>query len=151
MTSISHFGHDRWLLDSGASHHIACTPYPFFGLHPVDTSKILLGDKKLLDVVGVGNLEISDVCFRDVLCIPKFIQIFFQSIRLPMVRYRRLWNSLQIIFSLERLILEKSLQLVMLITSLACIPSLIFLMMMTMYLTLLLLVLSIIPHERLLI
>lgn len=70
VTSTFHSGRDRWFLDSGASHHMGFSPYPFLGLHPTDTSKILLGASKLLDVAGVGNVEIGDGCFRDVLCIP---------------------------------------------------------------------------------
>jgi hypothetical protein len=53
-TSTSSF--DEWLIDSGASYHMAKDKAIFFALNECNTKKIFVGDDRSLRVVGSGTI-----------------------------------------------------------------------------------------------
>jgi hypothetical protein len=65
-TSCSH----EWLIDSGASYHMAKDKAIFSSLNECNTKKIFVGDDRSLNVVGSGTVQVDNGHFNDVLCVP---------------------------------------------------------------------------------
>jgi hypothetical protein len=66
-TSTSSF--DEWLIDFGASYHMAKDKAIFFALNECNTKKIFVGDDRFLGVVGSGTVQVDNGYFHDVLCV----------------------------------------------------------------------------------
>jgi hypothetical protein len=61
---------DEWLIDSGAYYHMAKDKDIFFSLNECNTKKIFVGDDRSLSVLGSGIVQVENVHFNDVLCVP---------------------------------------------------------------------------------
>ena len=68
VSSSSH-SHE-WLIDSGASYHMAKNKAMFSSLHDCNTKNIYVGDDRSLNVVGTGTVHLDNGQFNDVLCVP---------------------------------------------------------------------------------
>ena len=62
----------RWLLDSGASHHMSSSHNLFSSFEVSPTPYILMGNKNVIIVCGKGSIDIDDGIFHDVLCVLSF-------------------------------------------------------------------------------
>jgi hypothetical protein len=60
----------EWLIDSGASYHMAKDKAIFSALNECNTKKIFVGDDRSLSVVGSGTIQVDNGHFNDVLCVP---------------------------------------------------------------------------------
>jgi hypothetical protein len=67
-TSTSTF--DEWLIDSGASYHMAKDRAIFSTLNESNTNQIFVGDDRALSVEGSGTIQVENGHFNDVLCVP---------------------------------------------------------------------------------
>jgi hypothetical protein len=61
---------DEWLIDYGASYHMAKDKDIFFALNECNTKKIFVGDDISPRVVGSGKVQVDNGHFNDVLCVP---------------------------------------------------------------------------------
>jgi hypothetical protein len=61
---------DEWLIDSGASYHMAKDKAIFSALNECNTKKIFVGDDRSLSVVGSRTVQVDNGHFNDVLCVP---------------------------------------------------------------------------------
>jgi hypothetical protein len=61
---------DEWLIDSGASYHMAKDRDIFSTLNECDTKKIFVGDDRSLSVERSGTIQIENDHFNYVLCVP---------------------------------------------------------------------------------
>jgi hypothetical protein len=61
---------DEWLIDYGASYHIAKDRAIFSTLNECNTKKIFVGDDRSLSVEGSGRVQVENGHFNDVLCVP---------------------------------------------------------------------------------
>jgi hypothetical protein len=61
---------DEWLIDSGASYHMAKDRDIFSTLNECNTKKIFVGDDRSLSVEGYGTVQVENGHFNDVLCVP---------------------------------------------------------------------------------
>jgi hypothetical protein len=61
---------DEWLIDSGASYHMAKDKAIFYALNECNTKKIFVGDDRSLSVIGSGTVQVDNGHFNDVLCVP---------------------------------------------------------------------------------
>jgi hypothetical protein len=61
---------DEWLIDSGASYHMAKDKAIFSALNECNTKKVFVGDDRSLSVVGSGTVQVDNGHFNDVLCVP---------------------------------------------------------------------------------
>ena len=61
----------EWLIDSGASYHMAKDKSIFSTMHECNTKQIFIGDDRSLSVVGSGTVPVENDHFSDVLCVPK--------------------------------------------------------------------------------
>jgi hypothetical protein len=61
---------DEWLIDLGASYHMAKDKAIFFALNECNTKKIFVGDDRSLSVVGSRTVQVDNGHFNDVLCVP---------------------------------------------------------------------------------
>jgi hypothetical protein len=61
---------DKWLIDSGASYHMAKDRDIFSTLNECNTKKIFVGDDRSLSVEGYGTVQVENGHFNDVLCVP---------------------------------------------------------------------------------
>jgi hypothetical protein len=61
---------DEWLIDSGASYHMAKDKDIFSALNECNTKKIFVGDDRSLSVVGSGTIQVENGHFNDVVCVP---------------------------------------------------------------------------------
>ena len=68
VSSSSH-SHE-WLIDSGASYHMAKNKAMFSSLNDCNTKNIYVGDDRSLNVVGTGTVHLDNGQFNDVLCVP---------------------------------------------------------------------------------
>jgi hypothetical protein len=68
-TTTTSSSHD-WLIDLGASYHMAKDKYIFSSLNECNTKKIFVGDDRSLSVVGSGTVQVDNGHFNDVLCVP---------------------------------------------------------------------------------
>jgi hypothetical protein len=68
-TTTTSSSHD-WLIDSGASYHMAKDKDIISSLNECNTKKIFVGDDRSLSVVGSGIVQVDNGHFNDVLCVP---------------------------------------------------------------------------------
>src|SRR5271168_4809621 len=68
VSSSSH-SHE-WLIDSGASYHMAKNKAMFSSLNNCNTKNIYVADDRSLSVVRTGTVHIDNGQFNDVLCVP---------------------------------------------------------------------------------
>ena len=68
VSSSFHF--HEWLIDSGASYHMAKNKAMFSSLNDCNTKNIYVGDDRSLNVVGTGTVHLDNGQFNDVLCVP---------------------------------------------------------------------------------
>jgi hypothetical protein len=61
---------NEWLIDSGASYHMAKDKDMFSALKECNTKEIFVGDDRSLSVVGSGTIQVDNGHFNDVLCVP---------------------------------------------------------------------------------
>jgi hypothetical protein len=61
----------EWLIDSGASYHMAKEKNIFSTLNECNTKKIFVVDDRSLSVVGSGTIQVDNGHFNDVLCVPR--------------------------------------------------------------------------------
>jgi hypothetical protein len=64
------FTSDEWLIDSGASYHMDKDKAIFSALNECNTKKIFIGDDISLSVVRSREIQVDNVHFNDVLCVP---------------------------------------------------------------------------------
>jgi hypothetical protein len=60
----------EWLIDSGASYHMAKDKAIFSSLNECNTKKIFVGDNRSLSVVGSRTVQVDHVHLNYVLCVP---------------------------------------------------------------------------------
>jgi hypothetical protein len=61
---------DEWLIDSGASYHMAKDRDIFSSLNECNTKKKFVGDDRSLSVEGYGTVQVENGHFNDILCVP---------------------------------------------------------------------------------
>jgi hypothetical protein len=61
---------DEWLIDSGASYHMAKDKSIFSVVNECNTKKIFVGDDRSLSVIRSGTVQVDNGHFNDVLCVP---------------------------------------------------------------------------------
>ena len=71
-TASSSSTSNEWLIDSGASYHMAKDKAIFSTMHECNTKQIFVGDDRSLSVVGSGIVPVENVHFSDVLCVLNF-------------------------------------------------------------------------------
>jgi hypothetical protein len=62
---------DTWIIDSGASHHMAATKEFYSSLDACKFPPILMGDNSPVEVTDKGRIELTNKSFENVLHIPK--------------------------------------------------------------------------------
>jgi hypothetical protein len=62
---------DAWIIDSGASHHMAATKLVYSSLNACKGPPILMGDNSPVEVTGKGRIELTNESFENVLHFPK--------------------------------------------------------------------------------
>jgi hypothetical protein len=62
---------DSWIIDYGASHHMAAKEEVFTSLSLCSGPPILMGDDTLVAVAGEGRVELHNGSFENVLYVPK--------------------------------------------------------------------------------
>ena len=60
-----------WIVDSGASHHMAATKESFSSLDACKGPPILMGDDSPIDMTNKGKIQLNHGIFEDVLHVPK--------------------------------------------------------------------------------
>ena len=72
-TASSSSTSNEWLIDSGASYHIAKDQAIFSTMHECNTKQIFVSDDRSLSVVGsgIGTVLVENGHFNDVLCVPR--------------------------------------------------------------------------------
>jgi len=60
----------EWLINFGASYHMAKNKAMFSSLNDCNTKNIYVGDDRSLSVVGTGTVHLDNGQFNDVLCVP---------------------------------------------------------------------------------
>ena len=65
---------NEWLIDSGASYHMAKDQAIFSTMHECNTKQIFVGDDISLSVIGSRIVPIENGHFSDVLCSNNFLQ-----------------------------------------------------------------------------
>ena len=61
----------EWLIDSGASYHMAKDQAMFSTMHECNTKQIVVGDDRSLSIVGSGTVPVENCHFSDVLFFPR--------------------------------------------------------------------------------
>jgi hypothetical protein len=61
---------NEWLIDYGASYHMAKDRAIFSTLNECNTKKIFVGDDRSLSVEGSGTIPVENGHFNNVLCVP---------------------------------------------------------------------------------
>jgi hypothetical protein len=69
-TTYTSSSSDEWLIDFGASYHMAKDKDIFSSLNECNTKKIFVGDDRSLSVVGSRIVQVDNGHFKDVLCVP---------------------------------------------------------------------------------
>lgn len=59
-----------WVLDSGASHHMASSKEELASLESYTMPSILMGDDTPVEVCGRGSVDVGDGILHDVICVP---------------------------------------------------------------------------------
>jgi hypothetical protein len=62
---------DDWIVDSGASHHMAASEAVYSSLDACKGPPILMGDNSSVKVTGKGRIELTNRSFENVLHVPK--------------------------------------------------------------------------------
>jgi hypothetical protein len=62
---------DAWIVDSGASHHMAASKAIYYSLDACKGPPILMGDNSSVEVTGKGRIELTNGSFENVLHVPK--------------------------------------------------------------------------------
>jgi hypothetical protein len=62
---------DAWIVDSGASHHMASPKEVYYYLDAFKGPPILMGDNSFVEVTGKGRIELTNGSFENVLHAPK--------------------------------------------------------------------------------
>jgi hypothetical protein len=62
---------DAWIVDSGASHHMAATKEVYSSLDACKGPPILMGDNSPVEVTDKGRIELTNESFENVLHVPK--------------------------------------------------------------------------------
>ena len=70
-TTSSSSTSNEWLIDSGASYHMAKDKAIFSTMHECNTNQIFVGDDRSLSVVGSGTFLVENGHFSDVLRVPR--------------------------------------------------------------------------------
>ena len=70
-TASSSSTSNEWLIDSGASYHMAKDQPIFSTMHECNNKQIFVGHDSSLNVVGSGTIPVENGHFSDVLCVPK--------------------------------------------------------------------------------
>jgi hypothetical protein len=70
FNTTSTSSYDEWLIDSGASYHMAKEKNIFSTLNECNTKKIFVRDDRSLSVVRSGTIQVDNGHFNDVLCVP---------------------------------------------------------------------------------
>ena len=66
-----HSAPQEWIIDSGASHHMASSKESFSSLHAYSGPPILMGDNSAVAATGQGRVQFEDGSFENVLHIPR--------------------------------------------------------------------------------
>ena len=61
---------NTWIIDLGASHHMASSQENFASIEPCTMPAILMGDDTPVEVHGRGAVDVGEGTFQDVLCVP---------------------------------------------------------------------------------
>jgi len=81
----SHPTLDRWIVDSGASHHMTCQQGYFIAYNP-DSTAVTLANNSIVKAAGRGDVVLllppDDITFKDVLHIPSLVFSSLLSLRL---------------------------------------------------------------------
>jgi hypothetical protein len=62
---------DAWIVDSGASHHMATSKAIYYSLDACKSPPILMGDNSSVKFTGKGRIECTNESFENVLHVPK--------------------------------------------------------------------------------
>jgi hypothetical protein len=62
---------DAWIIDSGASHHMAISEAVYSSLDACKGPPILMGDNSFVEVTDKGRIELTNESFKTVLHVPK--------------------------------------------------------------------------------
>jgi hypothetical protein len=62
---------DAWIVDSGASHHMAASKVVYSSLDACKGPPILMGDNSSVKVTGKGRIELTNGGFENMLHVPK--------------------------------------------------------------------------------
>jgi hypothetical protein len=62
---------DAWIVDLGASHHLAASEVVYFSLDACKGPPILMGDNSFVEVTDKGRIELTNGSFENVLHVPK--------------------------------------------------------------------------------
>jgi hypothetical protein len=62
---------NAWIVDSGASHHMAASKAIYYYLDACKVPPILMGDNSSVEVTGKGRIEPTNGSFENVLHVPK--------------------------------------------------------------------------------
>jgi hypothetical protein len=62
---------DAWIVDSGASHHMATSEAVYYSLDACKGPPIIMGDNSSVEVTGKGRIELTNGSFENVLHVPK--------------------------------------------------------------------------------
>jgi hypothetical protein len=62
---------DAWIVDSGASHHMAASEVVYSSLDACKGPPIFMGDNSSIEVTGKGRIEVTNRSFENVLHVPK--------------------------------------------------------------------------------
>jgi hypothetical protein len=62
---------DAWIVDSGASNHMAALEELYSSLDACKGPPILMGDNSFVEVTGKGSIELTNGSFKNVLHVPK--------------------------------------------------------------------------------
>jgi hypothetical protein len=69
---------DAWIVDLGASHHMASRKEVYSSLDACKDPPILMGDNSLVEVTDKGRIELTNESFENVLHVPK-ISVYLRS------------------------------------------------------------------------
>jgi hypothetical protein len=62
---------DAWIVDSGASHHMAASKEVYYSLDACKGPPILMGDNSSFEFISKGRIELTNGSFENVLHVPK--------------------------------------------------------------------------------
>jgi hypothetical protein len=74
FNTTSTSSYDEWLIDYGASYHMAKDKDIFSTLNECNTKKIFVGDDRSLSVVGSGSVQVDNDHSNDIMCSKSFLQ-----------------------------------------------------------------------------